>query len=125
MNDAYIWPVRTVTDYAEDRISISEGSLQHIKEHHPSFSSDDTLDIITSVLVDPAGGVYRNPPEHSAPHRLNYYSAETDTPDGPERHQVIVDKDQCDPHKVITAWATDRISPHGECVLEPTDGGEQ
>jgi hypothetical protein len=120
MNDDYIWPLRIVTDYAGDRVSISDGSLKHYGSKHAASMSALSLDSIEGVLVCPAGGVYLNPPAHDHPHRLNYYSAPDDTDDGsPLYVRVVVDK-VVDPHKVITAYSTDRIGLHGGCIYPET-----
>jgi len=124
MNDAYCWPLRVATDYAGDRISISEGSIQHIKEHHPDDSSEVNVDRVEQVLVNPAGGVYRNHPDHKHPERLNYYSAPVDTEYGKTYTQLVVDK-VVDPAKVISGWSTDSIGNHGECIYIGTTEEER
>lgn len=124
MNDDYKWPIRVVTDCFEDRVSISEGSIKHIRANHPSDTTELHADCLAQVLIAPMGGVYSNPDTHAKPHRLNYYSAAVDTDEGVEYIRVVVDKDECDPFKVITAYPVDKIGLYGKCILEPYDGGE-
>ena len=117
MNDLYKWPVLTVEDYAGDYVKISEGTLDHIARHHPSDASSLTAERMQQILVSPSK-VYVNHPEHPQPKRLNYYSEPFDTDNGLTYHQVLVDK-VADPALVLSAWSTDMIGGHGECIYPP------